>query len=185
MSAAVNELGACPLHSLQLSPTYSRALRQTLRAHRAANLHLGRPRKRQHRANRALRLGIPPTTSRAVGRLCGDEGDVQGVPCILLDAAGRQGGGRLPGGPLNLLLLHGPGRQVRGRVREGEHGRRRRRTRAEGDCGVEGADGKNDVTGVNLACSVLHDALRGLYIPSQSHDAGCVTLPTRWVKCAV
>ena len=50
---------------------------------------------------------------------------------------------------------------------------------------MEGADGKNDVTGVNLACSVLHDALRGLYIPSQSHDAGCVTLPTRWVKCAV
>ena len=44
---------------------------------------------------------------------------------------------------------------------------------------MEGADGENDVTGVNLACSVLHDALRGLYIPSQSHAARRAELPTR------
>lgn len=151
MSAAVNELGAsCPPASRHPSPT--RRLRQAIRGGRAAHLHLSRPGTGQHHADRAICLRVPPTAGRAVGRLCGDEGGLQGVSGVLLDAAGREGGGRLPGGPLDLLLLYGPGRPVRGRVREGEHGRGRRREGAKGDYGVEGADREDCV---NLDCSVL------------------------------
>lgn len=46
MSAAVNELGASSPHLLELSPTYPFAPRQTIRTHRAAHLHLSRPRTR-------------------------------------------------------------------------------------------------------------------------------------------